>query len=45
MTRPAACVRFVARTHALVGLTIIGSVVALHLVTRNLPRIEIGAKA
>ena len=44
MRRPPQCVAFVARTHWIVGLAIVGSVAVLHLVTRKLPSIEFGAK-
>ena len=43
MRQPPACVVFVARTHGLVGLAIIGSVALLHALIRSLPRIEIGS--
>ena len=42
MRSPPACVVFVARTHALVGGTIVISVALLHLFTRRLPQIEFG---
>lgn len=43
MARPPACVLFVARTHALVGLAILGSVALLHTLVQALPRVTIGA--
>ncbi|MBM3852581.1 MAG: hypothetical protein FJ399_05440 [Verrucomicrobia bacterium] len=42
MRRPPACVAFVARTHGLVGLVIVGSVLLLRWITRDLPGIEFG---
>ena len=42
MARPPASVVFVARTHWLVGLAIVGSVILLHLLIRSVPRITIG---
>jgi len=42
MARPPPSVVFVARTHGLVGLAIIGSAVLLHLLVRSVPRIAIG---
>ena len=44
MRRPPACVVFVARTHGLVGLVIVGSILGLHGLTRNLPGIGFGAR-
>jgi hypothetical protein len=40
MRHPPTCVAFVARTHWFVGLTIVASIVLLHLLTRNLTTIE-----
>jgi len=44
MARPPAAVVFVARTHAVVGSVILGALLPLHLVTRNLPAIEFGTR-
>lgn len=44
MRRPPACVAFVARTHWAVGATIAVSIVILHLLTRDLPRIEVALR-
>ena len=44
MCRPPPSVSFVARTHWVVGLTIIASVALLHLLTRNLAGIEFGVR-
>lgn len=40
--RPPDSVVFVARTHWLVGAIALGSVALLHLLTRQLPRVEFG---
>ncbi len=40
--RPPACVVLVARTHGLVGLTALASLLVLHLLTRSLRQIEFG---
>ena len=42
MRPPPPCVVFIARTHAIVGGTILVSVALLHLLTRRLPQIEFG---
>lgn len=42
--RPPACVALVARTHGLVGVTALFSLLILHLLTRRLPNVEFGAK-
>jgi len=42
--RPPASVAHVARTHALVGATALVSVLALHLLTRGLERVEFGPR-
>ena len=42
--RPPACVALVARTHGLVGITALASLLLLHLVTRNLRQIEFGPR-
>lgn len=44
MRRPPEGVRFVARTHGVVGLVILGSLLPLHLITRGLPAIEFGPR-
>ncbi len=44
MRRPPDCVVFVARTHWAVGAVMLGSIALLHLVFRDLPRIEVGAR-
>ena len=44
MLQPPKPVAFVARTHWLVGLTIVASVGVLHFLTRNLPGIEFGPR-
>lgn len=44
MARPPEAVVFVARTHGAVGLIILGSLLPLYFVTRNLPAIEFGAR-
>jgi hypothetical protein len=40
--RPPACVALVARTHGLVGVTALASLLVLHLATRGLRQIEFG---
>ncbi len=44
MARPPAGVMFVARTHGVVCLVILVSILLLHLLTRNLPGIEFGPR-
>lgn len=44
MRRPPDCVAFVARTHWAVGATITASIVVLHLLTRDLPVVEVAAR-
>ena len=42
MRSPPSCVAFVARTHGVVGLVILGSIGLLHLIVRRLPVFEFG---
>lgn len=42
--RPPPEVALVARTHGLVGVTALASLLVLHLATRNLPQIEFGRR-
>ena len=42
MRRPPDSVAHIARTHWLVGAVALGSIVVLHLFTRNLPRVTFG---
>lgn len=44
MARPPDAVVLVARTHGFVGLVILGSLLPLYFVTRDLPAIEFGAR-
>ena len=44
MRPPPKSVALVARTHWVVGITIVASVILLHVVTRNLPQIEFGPR-
>jgi hypothetical protein len=43
-SKPPAGVALVARTHGLVGLTALASLLLLHLLTRRLPHVEFGAR-
>lgn len=42
--RPPACVTLVARTHGLVGVAALTSLLLLHWLTRRLPQIEFGPR-
>src|SRR3954467_6894873 len=44
MRRPPACVAFVARTHWIVGGSVVVAVALLHAFTRKLPMIEFGSR-
>ena len=44
MRPPPQCVALVARTHWFVGVTIVASIVLLHVLTRKLPGIEYGPR-